>query len=80
MIVTFDHGTDSTMKGNGIFIQIPDRIWNIVIMRIDDYLTMIAMARQMDLPDFFTRQASNIIHRFKAVVAGTDVDVIYVEQ
>ena len=61
-------------------IQGPHWIWNGVIVGIHNQRPVIAVAGQMNLVDPVCWDSIDIVHRLEAVVVGTDMDIVDIQQ
>ncbi|MCY1170909.1 hypothetical protein D9M73_109990 [compost metagenome] len=60
--------------------QVPDRIGNRLVVRIDQALAPLAMAREMDLADAIDGDASQILIGVEAVIGSAHIDVVHIEE
>ena len=65
---------------DGALVQLPNRVKNRVIVRVEDVLLEFRMASDVDLRDALRRDAVDVVHGIELMVLRRHVDVIHVEQ
>src|SRR5260370_2920496 len=80
IVIPFHKRSRGAAPFDGTFVELPDGFDDRVVVRVESVFLKLVVTSNVNLGDPFGRNAVDIFKWVESVIAGGDVDVIYVEK